>query len=451
MSDWARDAVFYHLYPLGALGAPARNDFASAPAGRLETLHEWLDPLAELGVTACYFGPAFESTAHGYDTADYYTVDRRLGDNAALARWSQALHRRGMRLVLDAVFHHVGRDFWAFRDVQRHGSSSPYAGWFYLDFGRRSPYGDPFGYEGWNGHYDLVKLNTSHPGVKEHLFGAVRQWIESYDLDGLRLDAADVLDKGFQQELAAYCRSLRPDFWLLGEVIHGDYKGWAQPSMLDSVTNYELYKGLYSSHNDHNYFELAHSLERQFGSGGLYRDLPLYTFADNHDVERIASRLKEASHLYPLHALLFTVPGVPSIYYGSEWGVPGKKTHHGDAPLRPTFHPRHGARQGSQPDLPRAIARFARLRREHRALRRGSYRELHVSPEQFAFMRSSADERLVVAVNSAKEPVELKLPLGEHGAHRLVDVLNEGETFEVQGGHAIVPLHPSWARVLRLG
>lgn len=450
MSHWAKDAVFYHLYPLGALGAPVRNDFRGAPADRLETLHEWLDPLQELGVTAFYFGPAFESTAHGYDTADYYHVDRRLGDDAALARWSRAVHGRGMRLVLDAVFNHVGRDFWAFKDVQRNGAHSPYASWFHLDFGRKSSCGDPFFYEGWNGHYDLVKLNTSHWAVKEHLFGAVRHWIEAYGIDGLRLDAADVLDKGFQQELAAFCRALRPDFWLLGEVIHGDYTGWARPQMLDSVTNYELYKGLYSSHNDRNYFELAHSLNRQFGSGGLYRDLPLYSFLDNHDVERIASRLTQPGHLYPLHALLFTVPGVPSIYYGSEWGVLGKKAHHSDAPLRPTFHPGEGPIRGSQPDLPRAIARFARLRQEHKALRQGSYRQLHVSGEQFAFLRDLPDERLVVAVNSASEPVELRLPLGEHGASQLVDVLNDGERFEVTGGQAVVTLHPNWARVLKL-
>lgn len=449
MSDWARNAVFYHLYPLGALGAPERNDFRSPPSGRLEVLHEWLDPLAELGINAIYFGPAFESTAHGYDTADYYTVDRRLGDNAALARWSQALHQRGMRLVLDGVFNHVGRDFWAFRDVQRHGANSPYASWFHLDFGRRSPYGDPFGYEGWNGHYDLVKLNTHHPGVKEHLFGAVRDWIERYSIDGLRLDAADVLDKGFQQELAAFCRSLQPDFWLLGEVIHGDYREWAETAKLDSVTNYELYKGLYSSHNDRNYFELAHSLNRQFGGAGLYRDMPLYSFLDNHDVDRIASRLYEPKHLYPLHGLLFTVPGVPSIYYGSEVGVLGKKGHNTDAPLRPVFHPRTGQHQGSQPDLPSAISCFARLRQRHPALRYGAYQQLHVASEQFAFMRTLAGERLVIAVNSADCPVEVKLAFDGHAVTQLVDALNGDECFEVKGGCASVTLPPNWIRIMK--
>lgn len=448
MVDWAQDAVFYHLYPLGALGAPERNDLGQAPVARLEGLHDWLEPLAALGVSALYLGPLFESTAHGYDTADYYHVDRRLGDDAVLARFSQALHRRGMRLVLDAVFNHVGRDFWAFRDVRRHGAASPYAGWFHLDFGRRSPCGDPFAYEGWNGHYDLVKLNTGHPDVRQHLFGAVRHWIEAFGIDGLRLDAADVLDKSFQQELAAFCRALRPDFWLLGEVIHGDYNAWAGPAKLDSVTNYELYKGLYSSHNDRNYFELAHSLDRQFGAGGRYRDLSLYTFVDNHDVDRIASRLHRPDHLYPLHALLFTVPGIPSIYYGSEVEIPGKKGRHTDAPLRPVFHPSH-RQAGCLPELAAAVARFARLRQRHAALRRGDYRALHVSHEQFAFMRALPEERLVIAVNAADAPVELALPLGELGATRMVDVLNAEAGFELTGGRAVVTLPPNGARILR--
>lgn len=448
MSNWAQDAVFYHLYPLGALGAPERNPFQGPPESRLDALHDWLDPLAELGITAIYLGPLFESTAHGYDTVDYYHVDRRLGDNASLARLSEAMHARGMRLVLDAVFNHVGRDFWAFKDVQRHGAASPYASWFHLDFARRSPCGDAFAYEGWNGHYDLVKLNTNHPEVKQHLFGAVRQWIADYGIDGLRLDAADVLDKGFQRELAAYSRALRPDFWLLGEVIHGNYTSWAGPETLDSVTNYELYKGLYSSHNDRNYFELAHSLNRQFGPGGLYRDLTLYTFADNHDVDRIASQLRHAAHLYPLHALLFTVPGIPSIYYGSEVALLGKKAHHSDAPLRPVFDPRQGHPQASQPDLAPALATFARLRQRHAALRHGDYRPLHVASEQFAFMRTLAEERLVIAVNASDAPATITLSLGSQAPAQLVDVLNPDARFDVRDGKATVSLDPNWARIL---
>ncbi|MNR95572.1 Cyclomaltodextrinase [compost metagenome] len=444
MSPWSQDATFYQIYPLGALGAPERNP-GGPPVPRLERLHGWLPALKNLGITALYLGPLFESTAHGYDTADYMQVDRRLGSNDDLAHLCAAAHAHGMRVVLDAVFHHVGRDFWAFRDVLARGSASPYAGWFHLDFQRRSPQGDPFFYEGWNGHYDLVKLDTSHPAVREHLFGAVNTWVDAFGIDGLRLDAADVLDKEFQRALAAHCKQLRPDFWLLGEVIHGDYRDWVNPGMLDAVTNYELYKGLYSSHNDRNYFEVAHSLNRQFGPGGLYQDLTLYTFVDNHDVERIASQLKEAAHLYPLYTLLFTVPGIPSLYYGSEWGIEGRKAGHSDAPLRPAFSPAEGPRLGKHADLAAAIVRLSQIRSRHPALRHGTYRTLHVASEQFAFIRETPEESIVVAVNAASSPAELRLPLLESG--RWTDLLNPGEG---PSGETLT-ISPSWGRILRAG
>jgi glycosidase len=223
-----------------------------------------------------------------------------------------------MRLILDGVFNHVGRDFWAFRDVLSAREQSVYREWFAgLKFGESSPYHDPFTYEGWNGHYSLVKLNLHHPAVVQHLFDAVSLWVEEFNIDGLRLDAADSIDIEFLRKLADFCQNLRPDFWLMGEVVHGDYRHWANDQALDSVTNYECYKGLYSSHVDRNYFEIGYSLNRQFGPDGLYRHLPLYNFVDNHDVNRVMSYLKNPAHLYPLYCLLFTMPGIPSIYYGS--------------------------------------------------------------------------------------------------------------------------------------
>lgn len=448
MSDWFADSVLYHLYPLGALGAPARNDFSAPAATRLNQLHAWIDSAAELGANTLYLGPVFESTAHGYDTADYYTVDRRLGDAAQLTAASEALHRRGMRLLLDAVFHHVGRDFWAFRDVLASPDGSPYRDWFFLDRSGKSPFGDPFRYEGWRGHFDLVKLNVRHPDVKQHLFEAVRSWTQNFDLDGLRLDVADVLDLDFQCELARFGRSLRPDFRLLGEVIHGDYRRWVGPGRLDSVTNYELYKGLYSSHNDRNYFELAHSLTRQFGSGGMYRGLPLCTFADNHDVDRIASRLRDSSELYPLHILLFTSPGVPAIYYGSEWGVLGRKDG-GDAALRPALTPAEAAVSGAHPDLRSTLQRLAAIRLALPALRYGEYRELLVAPRQFAFERVHAGERVAVAVNAAEEPAELRLTWPDATSGELQDALDAERSFRVQAGRATLLVPPRWGRILR--
>ena len=451
MSHWAWDGVFYHIYPLGLCDAPHRNDFHSPAEPRLEQLHGWLDHLQDLGVNALYLGPVFESSAHGYDTADYVRVDRRLGTNDTLKQFSDDLHARGMRLVLDGVFNHVGRDFWAFRHVRTHGERSIYRDWFHnLRFGPRSPNGDPFTYEGWDGHYDLVKLNLHHPAVRKHLLDAVTQWVREFNVDGLRLDAADVIDLGFLRELATHCRTLKPDFWLMGEVVHGDYRRWVGRGPLDSVTNYECYKGLYSSHVDANYFEIAYAFNRQFGSNGLYRDIPLYAFADNHDVNRVASNLTSQGHLYPLYALLFTMPGVPSLYYGSEWGLKGQRTDHSDRQLRPALDLATAKLRAPQPKLPDAIRKLAHLRHQTPALRHGNYAQVHVDHEQLVFARQTPEQGVLVAVNAAASPVplEIKVP---HGGRRLVDLLNPGEEFPITNGRALLdPLPPCWARVLQV-
>jgi glycosidase len=450
MHSWAADAVFYHIYPLGLSGAPKRKDFTSAPQPRLAEIHDWIPHLRELGVTALYLGPLFESTEHGYDTADYYHVDRRLGDNATLVALVRALHEAGIRVILDGVFHHVGRDFWAFRDLQANGAASRYRDWFAgVDFARRSPYGDAFGYDAWRGHHNLVKLNLRNPEVREHLFGAVAAWVRDFGIDGLRLDVAEDIDPEFLRELAGFCRGIAPDFWLVGEAIHGDYRRLANPATLHSATNYELYKGLYSSHNDRNYFEVAHSLQRQFGDGGMYADLALYNFADNHDVNRVASTLREPAHLYPLHALLFTVPGVPSIYYGSEWGIAGRKAAGDDAPLRPRLRFAEAEATAPHPGLARWIARLARIRRETRALRHGAYRQLHVASEQLAFARTTQEETVVVAVNAADAPASLEVRVSAPEGARFVDLLDPERGFTARAGRLRIDDVPArGARIL---
>ncbi|HEX7973706.1 MAG TPA: alpha-amylase family glycosyl hydrolase [Anaerolineales bacterium] len=449
MAHWAFDSVFYHIYPLGFCAAPRRNDFHAASTPRLEQVHTWLDHIQWLGANALYLGPLFESTSHGYDTADYYHLDRRLGDNRTLAELSAALHRRGIRLVLDGVFHHVGRDFWAFRDVRQNLHNSPYQSWFYnLRFGESSPYGDPFSYEAWNGHYDLVKLNLQNPEVRDHLFRAVAFWIQEFQIDGLRLDAADRLSQEFMRDLSAFCRGLRPDFWLLGEVVHGDYRQWAGPGPLDSVTNYEVYKSLYSSHADGNYFEIAYALNRQFGPDGIYRGLPLYAFADNHDVSRVASSLKNPAHLYPLYCLLFTMPGVPSVYYGSEWGIEAKKAKSSDWGLRPPLDLAAISAAAPQRELAPVIARLASIRREVPALLYGDYAQLYVDHRQFAFCRTLGKQCAVVLVNAAPEPARFELNLPP-SAGRWMDLLNPGDEFHPSGRKLKVgAVSPCWGRIL---
>jgi len=444
---WPSDAIFYHIYPLGLCGAPHTNDGASPPAPRLAQLHGWIPHLQALGVSALYLGPLFESLTHGYDTSDYFTVDRRLGTNAELAGLVAALRAAGIRVVLDAVFHHVGRGFWAFRDLLEHGERSAYRDWFAgVDFGRRSPYGDPFAYDGWNGHASLVKLNLANPAVRDHLFAAVEHWAAAFGIDGLRLDAADVIDRSFLRDLSAFRRQRGLDLWLLGEVIHGDYRQWANPDTLDAVTNYECYKGLYSSHNDRNYFEIAHALNRQFGPNGLYRELPLYAFADNHDVSRVATALHNPRHLYPLYALLLSMPGVPSIYYGSEWGLGGQKTDD-DWHLRPAL-PQPPLATTPHPDLLSALQRLTQVRRDSPALRHGDYRQLHVAHEQIAFARRCGDEQAIVAVNAAAEPARLELRIDLPDGQVLVDALAPHERVQARNSRLELVVPPCWAAIL---
>lgn len=449
---WAQDAVFYHIYPLAFCGTPERNDFHSSAVPRLDKIRGWIGHLRDLQVNALYLGPIFESTAHGYDTADYFWVDRRLGTNETLRQLVQELHHNGIKVVLDGVFNHVGRDFWAFRDVLQNRENSPYRNWFKgLNFNGHSPYGNPFTYESWNGSYDLVALNFNEPAVKEHLLLAVRQWIVDFEIDGFRLDVADCLDLQFQRELGAFCRSLRPDFWLMGEVVHGDYKRWANPETLDSVTNYEVYKGMYSSLVDKNYFEIAYALNRQFGAGGIYRDLPLYNFVDNHDVNRVASNLRNPAHLYPLYCLLFTMPGVPSIYYGSEWGLEGERTKSDDRPLRPNLGLENIRQNAPQPGLEKTIGRLAQIRRGSAALKTGDYTQLFVGPEQFAFSRKTGDDQVLVLLNAAETSAAFELPVPLSDGAQLVDLLNNGETFWVTGGKLRVEsVPPCWARILQV-
>jgi cyclomaltodextrinase / maltogenic alpha-amylase / neopullulanase len=446
--SWVSAAIFYHLFPLGCLGAPERNSLGDPPANRLAGLMPWIDHMERLGANALLLGPIFESGSHGYDTIDLFAIDRRLGDEAAMISVSQEIHRRGIRLILDGVFNHTGREFRAFRDVREKGRASEYCDWYHLDFSRRSPFGDPFHYQGWAGHYDLAKLNVNNSAVREHLFAAVSSWIDRFDIDGLRIDAADAIDLDFLHALADHCRARKRDFWLMGEVVHGNYRKWVEQGGLTGATNYQAYKGLWSSHNDRNYFELAYTLKREFGAEGLYRGIPLYNFADNHDVERVASILKEPAHLYPLHILLMTMPGVPSIYYGSEYGTEGRKTKGTDAPLRPALDPETIARTAPHPELFGVVKKLISIRREYPALRDGDYTQLHVSHEQFAFMRNTQAESIVVAVNAASEPSRIVLTIPGIADGRGIDVLNPGESFDIRGGGCAIALSSRWGRVL---
>ena len=406
---------------------------------------EWIPHLKTLGVNALYIGPVFEASEHGYDTIDYYKIDRRLGDNHAFRTVCEELHKNDIRIVLDGVFNHVGRDFWAFQDVQRLGRHSQYCGWFQnLNFDGQSPMGDPFWYEGWQGHYNLVKLNLKNQDVVNHLLGAVSSWMDEFAIDGLRLDAADCIDPAFFKQLRTFCKQKKHDFWLMGEVIHGDYTRWANPDMLDSVTNYECYKGIYSSHNDKNYFEIAYSLNRQFGAGGIYKNIYTYNFADNHDVNRLMSTLRNEEHSKNVYTLLFTMPGIPSVYYGSEWGVQGVKQNQSDAPLRPCLQLAQAA--DADGSLAEHIGRLAALRQALPALRYGDYEQVLVKNEQFVYRRTADGQAVYIALNLAGTQSTVEFAVNSEDT--LTDMLNQNSVFSVQHGHASIPVPPCSARIL---
>jgi len=407
--EWVKRAIFYHIYPLGLLDAPCHNDANSPIVQRLNQLYPWLDHIQSLGVNSLYLGPLLESESHGYDTRDYFQLDHRLGTNQDLQDFVREVHHRGMHIILDGVFNHSGRSFWAFEHILEHQQQSPYCDWYQdLKFGQKNPLGDPFDYKTWDGHYSLPKFNLANSQVRQHLLQAIQFWVDTFAIDGLRLDAADQVQIDFWQELRAQISTSHPDFWLIGEIVRGDYNQLANEKSLHSVTNYEAYKGLYSSFNDANFFEIAHTLQRQFGQEGLYRNLMLYNFVDNHDVNRIASQLQNLAHLYPLYALLFCLPGTPSIYYGSEWAIPGRRSAASDSDLRPALSLKEMQTQNPQPHLVKTIRRFSELRRQLPALQSGNYRPALVQAQQFAFWREMENQKVLVVINSADEAISLE-------------------------------------------
>lgn len=415
---WYDEAVFYHIYPLGMLDAPKENPYGE-PVHRLPGLIPWIGHLQRIGVNALYIGPLFESVGHGYETTDYKKLDSRLGDNADLKAFVAKCHEAGIRVILDGVFNHTGRDFFAFQDIRQNRENSPYKDWYCnVNFWGNNEYNDGFSYENWGGYNLLVKLNQRNPAVRDYICDVIRFWVSEFDIDGIRLDAADVLDFDFMKALRQVANEVKPQFWLMGEVIHGDYTRWVNEGTLHSVTNYHLHKALYSGHNDHNYFEIAHTVKRLYGMGGNRPDgLKLYNFVDNHDVERIYTKLNNKAHFVPVHVLLYTLPGVPSVYYGSEFGIEGKKERYSDDSLRPALRYEDYANAVENNALTRLIAALGKVRHQVKALSYGDYRELTLTNRQYAFARSTGDETVLVTVNNDDNGASLTLPAFDNSAY----------------------------------
>lgn len=433
---WYDEAVFYHIYPLGLTGAPKQNSYGE-PEHRLNTLLPWITHIKKIGCNALYIGPLFESVGHGYETTDYKKLDSRLGTNEDLAAFVAECHRQGIKVVLDGVFNHTGRDFFAFQDLKQNREQSAYKDWYCnVNFWGNNEYNDGFSYENWGGHNLLVKLNQHNPAVRDYICDVIRFWVSEFDIDGIRLDAADVLDFEYMKALRRTANEVKPDFWLMGEVIHGDYTRWVNEGTLHCVTNYTLHKALYSGHNDHNYFEIAHTVKRLYEMGGNRIDgLRLYNFTDNHDVERIYTKLNKKEHFAPVHVLLYTLPGVPSIYYGSEFGIEGKKERFSDDSLRPALSLSDYENAEEKNPCTRLIAALGLVRRHTAALSYGDYRELLLTNRQYAFSRNYNGVSVVVTVNNDDSDYVMTLPAGNAARYR--GALS-GETVSVNNGQIVV-------------
>lgn len=433
---WFEKSVIYQIYPFGFCGAPAKND--GVLVSRILKVIDYIPHLKKLNMDAVYFCPVFESSSHGYDTSDFSKIDVRLGSNEDFKLVCEKLHENGIRVILDGVFNHVGRNFFAFCDVKEHRYNSKYKDWFHINFDGNSCYNDGFWYEGWEGHFELVKLNLDNPEVRSYILGCVDKWMEEFKIDGLRLDVAYMLNRGFMRELRSFCCGKKPEFFLAGEMIHGNYNDIVNDTMLHSATNYECFKGIYSSFNSMNMFEIGHSLRNRFGSEDwcAYRNLRLISFIDNHDVTRIASNLTNKKHIIPAFGVLMSIPGIPCIYYGSEWGIEGRKEE-GDNALRPEIS------EPQENEITEFVSKAAKIHRESKSLCFGNLDILHMTNRQLIFERSFENERIIIMINADEK---------EYVAHYNANAgcgvnLLTGEKFDFGAGSVLPPFSVQYIKV----
>lgn len=425
---WAYEANFYQIYPLGMTGAPFEND--GVLEHRILKVIDFIPHLKKLNIDAVYFSPLFESDTHGYNTRDYRLIDKRLGTNDDFKKVCDALHKEGIKIVLDGVFNHVGRGFYGFKDVQEKKWDSEYKDWFNLSFNGNSNYNDGFWYEGWEGNYDLVKLNLNNSAVTDYLIDSVRFWVENFDIDGLRLDVAYMVDRDFLKRLRWETSNMKEDFFLVGETLFGDYNQIMNDEMCHSVTNYECYKGIHSALNSYNMFEIVHSLKRQFGpeQWTLYKGKHLFSFVDNHDVGRIASVLDNPYHILAAYGMIYGMPGIPIIYYGSEWGIEGKKSD-GDPALRPSVD------KPEWNELTDFISRLAKIHKESKALQYGDFSDIVLTNKQCVFKRECDGERILVLINIEENSFFAGFDMG---VSKAFDLMAEKEV-QLNGGFEMAP------------
>ncbi len=418
--EWADRTIWWQVYPLGFVGAPTVCDPAEQVVHRLTRLGDWLDYAAELGASGIALGPVFAAETHGYDTADYFAVDPRLGDDDDFDALVVAAHQRGLRVLLDGVFNHVGRSFAAFRRAVSQGPESPTASWFRLDWAPGWVVGDPEpAAANFEGHGQLVALNHDEPAVAELVVEVMNHWLDR-GADGWRLDAAYAVPTGFWATVLPRVRAGHPDVYVVGEVIHGDYAAIVGESGMDAVTQYELWKAVWGSFNDANLFELAWALKRHDEFLDVFAPL---TFIGNHDVTRIAAKLTDPRHLAHALAVLMTVGGTPSIYYGDEQGFRGVKEDRvgGDDAIRPAFPSTPDQLSDAGSETWQLHRTLIALRNARPWLSKARVTTLELTNTAFSYRAAPLDgtpaEQVVVALNLADTPVTVSItgPAAEAG------------------------------------
>jgi cyclomaltodextrinase len=408
---WVQHAIWWQVYPLGFVGAFPADPAPTADEHRLGRVTEWLDHAVELGTSGIALGPLFASATHGYDTTDHFRIDPRLGDDADFDRLVAEARSRGLRVLLDGVFNHVGIGFSHYREARDGGPDHPSSQWFRLR-GKQSRF------ETFEGHDGLITLNHDNPDVVDYVVDVMSHWLRR-GADGWRLDAAYAVPERFWAQVLPRVRESFPDAWFVGEVIHGDYAAIVAAATFDSVTQYELWKATWSSLNDGNFHELDHALRRH--DEFLDAFVPM-TFVGNHDVTRVASQLDDPRHVEHALVLLLTTGGVPSVYAGDEWAYRGVKEERfgGDDVVRPEFAARPAEGESLGQDVFRLHQHLIGLRRRNPWLYEARTSALHLTNRHYVYRTQAGEHALVVALNVDDTPLRVSLSEWGIGTGRLV-------------------------------
>jgi cyclomaltodextrinase len=396
--SWVPHAIWWQVYPLGFVGAfpvPEGSDPPDPGEHRLRRLVSWFDHAIALGASGVALGPIFASRTHGYDTTDHYRIDPRLGDDDDFDHVVAEAHRRGLRVLLDGVFNHVGVDFPRYREAAHNDAS---ARWFR---------GRPGRFHAFEGHSELITLNHDNPEVVEYVADVMAHWLRR-GANGWRLDAAYIVPQQFWAATLPKVRELYPDAWFVGELIHGDYAAVVDAAGFDSATQYELWKAIWSGLNDGNFFELDWAMQRH--NAFLASFAPL-TFIGNHDVTRIASRLENPKHLAHALVILLTIGGIPSVYAGDEFGFRGVKEERygGDDAVRPEFGSPPAPLDAFGAEVWALHQYLIGLRRRHAWLHAATTTALQLDNQHYVYETRSGDDALLVALNIADKPMHLAL------------------------------------------